>query len=484
MFNKQFLLTRDQVQTQVNWSTRQIGNYHLQTHPALTVAEKKSNGCHLILLGYWYDYRNPQFSDQQITDNLRIEGPLPDLNEQLSHLSGVCLVLWSTPDNFFVVPDFSALAEAYVLKRNDEVVAVAASPEILNLVEPVEIDKNHPFYSTEQFNARLLWIGTSTSYKNVFRLRPNHFINLATGQFERFYPYKKLERQPLDVVVKKVSDLLPNLMKAVFNRQEKLMIGLTAGWDSRLLLAACRDIKDKVIFFTDISTSEKQDAKISERLAIKLDLTFCKVKFSTAFRNTLDTSGFDSPFISLNNKLSLKAFDSLMGSYKTLVGTVSELARNEFARINNIDGKKLNELARFPDNEFVTSQFEAWHEKNKQLFEANGYHVLDMFYWEEVLGKVSKLITDANCIDRSVLPILNCRYLMESLLSADEKYREKEYHILYTEVIKVMWKEALNEPINPSLKKTIIRMMQQIGIYGLYRNFFTTGIFKAKQTKK
>lgn len=484
MFNKQFLLTLDQVPTQINWSTRQIGNYHLQTHPELTVAEKKSNGYHLILLGYWYDYRNPHFSDQQITDNIKVDGSFEDLAEQMSYFSGVHLVLWSTPDKFFVVPDFSALAEAYMLKRNDEVIAVAASPEILNLVEPIEIDTTHPFYSTEQFNARMLWIGTSTSYKNVFRLRPNHLINLGTGQIERFYPCKKLRKLSLDEAAKIVAALLPNLLKAVFNRQEKIMIGLTAGWDSRLLLAACQDIRDKAIFFIDISTLEKQDAEISERLAVKLDLTFCKIRFSSAFKNKLEIADFDSPYILPNTKLSLKAFDRFMGCYKTLTGTVSELARNEFARIKNINGNKLNELARFPENKFVTSQFQNWHDKNKQLFESSGYHVLDMFYWEEVLGKVSKLVTDANCINRSMLPILNCRYLMESLLATDEKYREKEYHILYTEAIKIMWPEALTVPINPSIKKTTIRIMQRIGIYGLYRNVFTTGIFNLKKIKK
>ena len=134
-----------------------------------------------------------------------------------------------TPGNFSgrLVNGWVQMDFFFMLKRNDEVIAVAASPEILNLVEPIEIDTTHPFYSTEQFNARMLWIGTSTSYKNVFRLRPNHLINLGTGQIERFYPCKKLRKLSLDEAAKIVAALLPNLLKAVFNRQEKIMIGLT-----------------------------------------------------------------------------------------------------------------------------------------------------------------------------------------------------------------------------------------------------------------
>ncbi|CAN0456802.1 unnamed protein product, partial [Phaeothamnion confervicola] len=164
--------------------------------------------------------------------------------------------------------------------------------------------------------------------------------------------------------------------------------------------------------------------------------------------------------------------------YKTISGSASEIARSEYSRIKNLTGAKLAALSKYPDEAYCIKEYDEWLQYENS-FKEFGYHPLDFFYWEEGLGnRVAKSISEAHTLGVFISPAFNCRYLMSTFLSADEKYREKQNSILHAKIIEKEWKEILAIPVNPGFKKKTIWVMQKLGIYNFYRNIFTTGIWR------
>ncbi|MCC7239120.1 MAG: hypothetical protein IT421_06395, partial [Candidatus Brocadia sp.] len=76
---------------------------------------------------------------------------------------------------------------------------------------------------------------------------PNHYLNLKTGLCKRYWPNKPFQNLSLEEGLEKSSNILKALMKSASNRFD-LTVGLTAGLDSRLVLAASKEISNKLSY--------------------------------------------------------------------------------------------------------------------------------------------------------------------------------------------------------------------------------------------
>lgn len=482
-FLNQFLLSDKVVPQLEDWPTVKVGGNILYTHPKLEISVKQEANSQLILVGYWYDYRQPEKTNGEIINSLDILCSTDELLDQLQFMSGVYFVIWKTNDKIIIFPDFCALREVYIDKSSSSIVA-GSTPNILRIIRPVQDLIDDDFYRSPVFKSRLIWVGHYTYYKNIIRLKPNHYIDLSTGDIVRFFPNEKLVIKDVKEVALEASKIFPNLMKAVRYREKKLMMGLTAGWDSRLLLAASREISTQLTYFVNIyAQASPYDQKIPAMLAAKFNLTFLRLQFSN--KNTLPSLAEYNkylPNVAEITLIKLSDFSNLFGSYKTISGSLSEISRNEFGRIKNVTGKKLAALAKFPDDAFCIGVYNDWLNSNRDRFTSLNYQVLDMFYWEEVLAnRLGKSITESHAFDTYIFPIFNCRYVITTLLSAHTSFRDKQNNILYTEIIKLLWNDVLSQPINPGLKKKVIQTMQKIGVYDLYRSTFTSGVASFKK---
>lgn len=112
--------------------------------------------------------------------------------------------------------------------------------------------------------------GTLTAHKGVRRLLPNHSLDLSTWRAERFWPRPgdlDFERSPEDIV----TDIALHLGNFVSRAASlhRVSIALTAGYDSRLILAAARDVRDRLSSFTMTGHPVIRDAKIAAAMAEK-----------------------------------------------------------------------------------------------------------------------------------------------------------------------------------------------------------------------
>lgn len=135
-------------------------------------------------------------------------------------------------------------------------------------------------------NARHSWLpGTLTLHEGLSRLLPNHYLDLETWKAVRFWPHADEFSQDLGLeeATSRIARALGNFMVAAAD-QFRLGITLTAGLDSRLLLAAARPATEKVEFFTISPEREGIDQILAKRIARDHALrhrTFAQVK-STA----------------------------------------------------------------------------------------------------------------------------------------------------------------------------------------------------------
>jgi hypothetical protein len=481
-FHQQYILADKEIPELEKWSKRPVGNYSLYTDPNLEVSWKSDNGFKVTLLGYCYDYRYPNRLNADIVQSLNISCSVNDLIEQLKFLSGIYVVIWQRPDDIIVIPDMCALREVFI-DRSTETVVVGSTPNILRYIRSIRTVENVPYYHSKLFQTRKIWPGNKTSYQNVTRLTPNHYLSLATGAVVRFFPYQELKIRPIDEVVREASSILPGILEAILLRKKQVMVGLTSGWDSRVLLAASKKIGSPFLYFVNVypGKKNKSDHTIPMKLAHKLNLMFIATQLPLKEEKaTVDVSPYVPDVLPINCK-KIEQMRGLFPGYMSLAGSLSEIARKEFSSIKKLTGRKLAALGKFTGDDFCISTYEEWLVNNAKNFVAHKYDVLDMFYWEEVAAtRVGKSTTETHAYDFSIFPVFNCHHLIQTLLSADEKYRDKHHNILYRLIIERLWRETLTEPINPALKKQVIRTLQWLRLYGIYRRLFTTGIVRWK----
>lgn len=118
------------------------------------------------------------------------------------------------------------------------------------------------------------WIpGTLTGHEGISRLLSNHYLDLGTWTSVRFWPRPDEFSQTM-TVEEAATIIAADLSGFIRNAAEEFRIGitLTAGFDSRLLLAGARDVADRVEFFTTAPREEGLDQILASKMARDLGL--------------------------------------------------------------------------------------------------------------------------------------------------------------------------------------------------------------------
>jgi len=118
------------------------------------------------------------------------------------------------------------------------------------------------------------WIsGTLTAHADVFRVLPNHYLDLTAWTAHRFWP------RPDDFAQWRDCDQAAGIAARALDafsvaatRRFKVAATMTAGFDSRLLLAGCRSSLAEVEFFTLMAPGAEMDIDVSRAIAKRFEL--------------------------------------------------------------------------------------------------------------------------------------------------------------------------------------------------------------------
>lgn len=251
------------------WQVRHLGGWALHfSHPLPITEIADDHGRAIgVLLGHaLHD------SAGLVTGVLRLPvhaahgGAVQQAVEQWCRTAGGRYLAIILESDACIYPDAGAFLPAYRCSRSG---AVSSSPQLAALVAgPGPSDAQH-----EQMRVAMdiphknSWFPFGlTPCPTVVRLLPNHHLDLRTGVSSRHW-LPPAQSSSFDAVVDVVANTLREQTQHIL-ADARAYLSLTAGYDSRVVLAACREHLDRVTCYTvdsdevDINTSRQLTALV------------------------------------------------------------------------------------------------------------------------------------------------------------------------------------------------------------------------------
>lgn len=476
IYRRQFLLGSHTITVRKGWRKIKLNNeYYLASHPDVSVTQLSSNNIQLTLLGYLFDPDCPKNSNEEILNSI-CKGltTFEELCSKTYSLSGRWIIIFNDGVNIKMLHDPCGMRQVYYTSHDGKTWC-GSQPNIIAEELGLKEDNNKDvldFVKSSYYeNQERAWVGDGSAIQGVKHLLPNHYLDLKTAAVERFWVDEESKEISIDECVEIVTSILKGSLVAANNRFD-MMLAVTAGWDSRVLLAASKDIKNDVYYFVSTMnklTSKDADIYVPVKLLNTLNLKLNIVKelkpLDETFKLTLQKN------VSMARNLPKTqtiyyAYNNFEGKVN-INGNASEIARCYFDSkrpLGNIDGYQLAKMEGYDSLPYAVSELNTWHEKAKQVCHKNSIDILDLFYWEQRMGNWGTMYQAEQDIAIEEFCPFNNRRLLISLLKIGKEYRQGPNHIIYQKIINNLWPETLSEPINPlnfkaKVKKTVLRIM-------------------------
>jgi hypothetical protein len=244
------------------------------------------------------------------------------------------------------------------------------------------------------------------------------------------------------------------------------MLPVTAGWDSRVLYAASKEVRDKTFYYIHQLghlEADNRDIIIPQKLLQKAGLTFNVVmarepmdpEFKKIFEQNV-THARPHLAKALGIYQNYKLFDGKLN----ITGNGGEIARSYyyyFLHHKTLDPKTLTRISKYDDIPYVVKAFDKTLADTADAAKGSGISLFDLLYWEQRMGNWGAMYPAEQDIAIEEFSPFNNRRLLMTMLSVDRKYRMPPSYLLFRKITEVLWPEALEEPVNPEKLKARIR---------------------------
>lgn len=464
-FRRQFLLGAEPFTPDEYWSCIQLRRgLHLSVHKDLAVASAAHEQIAVTLVGHAIDPLHPNRDEPEILRSLIADAvDLKSIIDSAAPLVGRWIIIVQNDRGTYLFTDPCSFRSVFYYPDGKNVWC-ASQPELIKTKCILSLNPDDALGSflTDLRHLRMesAWIGTSTIYENCFHLMPNHFLHVESGRETRFYPSGPISEKKLADVIELSCAILQGTMSALVARYG-VMVALTSGWDSRVLLAASRHVQDDLEYFVYSQSNVEEshpDIWLPRRIAESLGLNFnvkrapdelpgwfvCLLSQSVTCARILPKTGpiYDK-LINGENRINVN-------------GNGSEICRNFFDKFceRNVETVSAIDLAARMFGEekaspsFVIREFQNW--KDGFTYQpAENLNIFDFLYWEQRLGNWGAQYPAESDIAVEEFSPFNCRLLIETLSSAPRRLRAAPDYLLYQDMMRHMWPEVLSFPFNP-----------------------------------
>lgn len=372
-----------------------------------------------------------------------------DFYNYIDWLGGRHIIIFGTEREAAVVQDAGGMRSLYYESSKK---IIASHYELINTHINSEY---HPYW--EVYNAIpnevRPWCmpGAITPYKDIFTLLPNHKLNLKNMQISRFWPRKNHDSITVKDAINFISFNIKNQVNTL-SKYKKIAMSITRGNDSKLSLAAAREIKDKIEFFTYLSPSKithkinLPDIKYTEKLARNYNLNYKKIILDEEpLPQIRDISAIHHYHYSMPRTIHhyLQEFPDHI--HVRSMDTEIIRARSLYKLINK-DIITIDEMIEFsyknvaPDP-MCREIFEDFY-KTFEFDKSYNYRQDDLYYWEYRLGvwQAGGILLESD-MAFDTYNLFNCRKTLEIGLSIPGYYTNK--NIVVYEGVNILWPELL-----------------------------------------
>jgi hypothetical protein len=431
------------------------GDRGIAHDPSVPVVRGDSIDGSVALIGYAIDPERPTASTAAIVQELadhadpvaraqRLAGRWVlylhsrDRSMVLHDACGTRQLVWTTTSaGVSCASDASLLAELYGYKPDAETTRrYLESPQYLR-----------------QYEA--WWPGTATPYREVRQLLPNHLLDLDRGACERYWPVDPITEISPDEAAAYGADMLRRLMQAAAHRFP-LALAVTGGRDSRVLLGAAEAVGAECwnyVFDHPRGDTWRTDLEVSAELLRRRGqprhVVRCPDQMSDAF-GAVYRSSVSGPH-EYWGELAEGLWHELPRGSVSVTGNVSEVVRtfHRWYGDHHVTPADLAVCNTARGNEWVAEQLAEWQHDAEPAASRAGIHLLDLFYWEQKMGRwQAQLQLERDVVHETFAPY-NHRPLLETLLGTPERARRAPAYELHRKLIERLDPSLLEVPINP-----------------------------------
>lgn len=457
----QFVLGPRPVAAPPGWVVEEVvGGLSLTRHPDLNVVGSCDSGAAITLIGYLLDPDAPRASDSDILARLSATVAADgDLFEALATLGGRYLLIVEK-DGVKLVGDANGSLQVFHASTKGETWC-AAQADLLAAELGFTPDPEAAAYIERAVRelGEYAWPHDTSLYQEVRRLLPNHLLDLRTGLVHRYWPTAPLPRRSVADAKGDIARRLAGMVAAGANRFD-LSMGVSAGLDSRLMLAASRSVKDRMVYYTGQNEERgprHPDVRIPRKMLGALGVEHHLIpavsevagEFAEVYRSSV-------PFANQRRLSGLQAeYQRYALGRVAVLGNVSENAR-AFYRAEMRDlptrgftAQTFSDRRDLGDYPFRVKAVQRYLDELETI-DTHGYDFLDLLMWEHGSGTwFAQNVTEFLCAWQDVFLPYNCRALLLDLMSTPLSARITPATELYAAVARELWPEVLAYPINP-----------------------------------
>ena len=482
MYRNQYYITNLKLTDPSELKSISFNDLNIYFHPSLKMSLAKKDSREIILLGYIINPFEPQETNDDIVKNLTDRcGSTEPLLKELQSLSGRFVLLYKNESDFIALNDASALKQLYYGFIDEDIILTSSPRMFLDFYGgDLEIsDTKKDFINLKEYELNdHAWFCDKCIDNRLMKVVSNHFLDIVNKRVRRTPIYfDKLVNE--SDIIEYASTLLSGNMAAI-TRRYQVMQALTAGWDSRVLLAASKEyLKDIQFFVIDFSSDDNllPDVWIPQRLSEKLGLNFQVIRLKSPSDEFLTIFKREQVFPRLAYAAEAEYFYNNFSDNDTVrvngIAGATPKAIYGYTNFNfNIDANKLHHFTHYlGKSEFVKDELRLWINGAQEYSKEYSIPLLDLLHWEHKVANWGALcVFEQDIAIENFSPHAN-RNLLISMLRINPKKRAKPQCLLYRSIIKSLWEETLSEPVNPvGLIKNIKRNITKhafIKYYGL-----------------
>ena len=476
LYRNQFVLGPQYVNWLPSWQRVEIDrSVRLTVHPDLYCYHASDGRKSVTLLGFILDPDDETADNDAIVDDLleRLED-CDSFFAQTYRFGGRWILIACDGKRTTVFNDPAGLRQVFYTRREYlSELWCASQPGILARLLGLEMDPEAlgmiDSYAFRQ-NREYFWPGNGSPYKEIAHLPPNRSLDLETRHVHRYWPDADLRERSVDEVLEAICSTLTGMLRSGARRFD-LAQAMTAGMDSRLFLAASREVAERISYMTVRQLSMKEshaDLQIPAVLLSELGLAHHIIRSSVVTDpEFIRLFKMNTPLAHDHYAPDAQAILNYFGLKKVcVVGAASEIVRDPtIATDTSIRGKITpaeisRNLYSIGDHPYAVREIEKWF---AELGDTRNVDLDTILYWEQREGNWRAMnLVEFDIAWKDILVPNNCRRLLADMLSVRERDRKIPNDILYRKLIAELWPEVLSQPINPHKRELLLRRLVNI----------------------
>ena len=466
-YRRQYIISTEKINQLSNWKSHSLNEYHIYLEKSLQIELSQNSSIQAAILGYWVDPENKEYSNKDILDQLVLQcKKVSEVFEFIYNLSGRFLLMFTINKQTYVLNDASGFRPVFYFEKNKKKY-LTSSISLLKTIEKVDEKKSlSDYYNSDHYlhTPTYMWHAGFTFYKNVEHLIPNHYLDIKTFGQIRFFPSKEnvivTDPKKIEDIENEITELLKSSIEGL-NYRHSLALALSAGNDSRVLLALMKDISKEVLFWISYRSKKEADYFVPKKIVNHFKLRFLPIKNNRP-------RAFFKKFYKQNTVMAHKIWcefnysklNKFPEDHIVVRGAAAESARNYYyPNYSPIHPEKvtMDYLCTVPNLSFLRipelhNDFNNWLTSMQKIEKEFDYKTLDFVFWEHREGcwqAQNQLESDYHF---EVFVPYNNRKILDLMLSLPSELRDKRNPILYNRLIQNNWPELKSFEINPKDK--------------------------------